>query len=142
MNELENLYSLNLQDHLQSKMDNEFLKQIEKAKKHLVIVEGKKDRTALENLGFTNIFVINSSGKSFPEKIEEIQNMLGKNDKASILTDLDKKGKELHDILKSEFSKLGVKTDSSFREFLKYKDISHIEGLDTFIKNKAQNPIW
>jgi len=117
-------------------MNQEILKQLEKAKDYLIIVEGKKDKNALQSLGFHNIFVINETGKSLPEKIEQIQGMCTKKDKVCILTDFDKKGKQMYLLLKSKLSELGVKLDNSFRGFLLKQNISHIEGLAHFIKNR------
>ncbi len=115
-------------------MNQEFLKQIKKAKDYLIIVEGKKDRNALQQLGFQKIFVIHETGKSLPEKIEQIQNLVGR-DKVCILTDFDKKGKKLYLLLKSKLSELGVRLDNSLRGFLLKQKISHIEGLAHFVKN-------
>ncbi len=108
--------------------------ELEKAKDYLIIVEGKKDKRALEELGFQNIFVINETGKSLYEKIEQIENIAGKK-KICILTDFDKKGKKLYLLLKSELSQRGVRLDSSLRGILLKSRISHIEGLASFMKN-------
>lgn len=115
-------------------MNEKFLKQIEKAKDYLSIVEGKKDKAALQQLGFQKIFAIHETGRSLPEKIEQIQELVGKN-KVCILTDFDKKGKKLYLLLKSKLQELGVRLDNSLRGFLLKQKISHIEGLYHFIKN-------
>lgn len=104
-------------------------KEIEKAKEMLIIVEGNKDKNALINLGFNNIFVINETGKSLYEKIEEIEKIAGKQ-KVCILTDFDKKGKKLYLLLKDELSKRKVRLDGSFRQFLLKNNVSHIEGIN------------
>lgn len=109
-------------------------KELEKAKDLLLIVEGKKDFLSLKKLGFKNIFVINETGKSIYEKIEEIELLAGKN-KICILTDFDKKGKQLYLLLKSELGKRKVRLDNTLRGILLKLDISHIEGLSNFIKN-------
>lgn len=122
-------------------MNHEFLKQIEKAKEHLIIVEGKKDKIALQHLGFEKIFVINETGKSLPEKIEQIFELCEKKDKVCILTDFDKKGKKLYLLLKSKLLEFGVRLDNTLRGFLLKQRISHIEGLYHFIENgKIENP--
>lgn len=113
----------------------ELLKQIEKAKEYLIIVEGKKDKHALQQLGFEKIFVINETGKSLYEKIEQIQNLVGR-DKVCILTDFDKKGKKLYLLLKSKLSESGARLDNTIRGFLLKQKISHIEGLYHFIENE------
>lgn len=116
-------------------MNYELLKQLEKAKEYLIVVEGKKDKHALQQLGFKRIFVINETGKSFYEKIEQIQELCDKKDKVCILTDFDKKGKQMYLLLKSKLSELGVRLDNTLRGYLLKQRISHIEGLFHFIEN-------
>ena len=118
---------------LMNKLDLE--KSIGKYKEYFIIVEGKKDKRALEILGFSNIFIINEAGKSIYEKIEEIEQVAGKT-KICILTDFDKKGKKMYLCLKSELSKRKVRLDNKFRDILLKNNISHIEGLDSFVENK------
>jgi len=117
---------------------HELQKEIEKAKDCLIIVEGKKDFLSLQELGFENIFVINESGKSLYEKIEEIEQIAGKK-KVCILTDFDKKGKKLYLLLKRELSQKKVRMDNTFRGILLKEHISHIEGLSSFIFNNVKN---
>jgi len=96
----------------------------------LIIVEGKKDRKALEKLGIKNI--IELSKKPLFQIIEDIS---CKNKECIILTDLDKKGKQLYGKLNSGLSRLGVRVDNKFREFLqKNTRLSHIEGITTYSK--------
>jgi len=86
-------------------MNSQFSKSLEEAKEHLIIVEGKKDKISLQQLGFQHIFIINESGKSIYEKIEEIEFLVeSEKRKLCILTDFDKKGKQLYLLLKSELS--------------------------------------
>jgi Small primase-like proteins (Toprim domain) len=117
-------------------MNNKLLQEIEKAKKHLIIVEGKKDKVSLKDLGFEKIFVIHETGHSLAEKIEQIQQLLDKKDKACILTDFDKKGKQLYLLLKSKLQEIGVKMDNTLRGILLKEKISHIEGLSKYIGNQ------
>ena len=109
-------------------------KEFNKAKHLFLIVEGKNDKKSLLELSFKDIFVINESGKSIYEKIEEVEEQAGKR-KICILTDFDKKGKKLYLLLKSELSKRKVRLDNSLRGMLLKQKISHIEGLSTFMKN-------
>ncbi|MEK6820292.1 MAG: toprim domain-containing protein [Nanoarchaeota archaeon] len=111
-----------------------FEKILSQAKGMLIVVEGKKDKIALEKLGFEYIFVINETGHSLYEKIEEIEKNAGKK-KICILTDFDKKGKKLYLLLKSELGKRRVKLDNAFREALLKQRVSHIEGLSNFMDN-------
>lgn len=109
-------------------MQTELEEEIEKIKEYLIIVEGKKDKIALENLGLKHIFVINQPSKSLYEKIEEIEN-IANNKKICILTDFDKKGRKLYLIINSELSQRKVKLDNNFRLFLSRLKIIYIEDL-------------
>ncbi|MBU0536373.1 MAG: toprim domain-containing protein [Nanoarchaeota archaeon] len=96
----------------------------------LIIVEGKKDKKALESLGVHDIITLN---KPLFEIVEEAAS---RNQEVILLTDFDRKGKELYGKLKKDLIKNGVKVDLYFREFLqKNTRLSHIEGLGTFFKN-------
>ncbi len=101
---------------------------IEKAKSYLIIVEGKKDKLALEELGFRNIFVLNHSGKSILESIEQIEMLAGKT-KICILTDFDKKGRKLYLLVKSELSQKRVHLDNSLRNLFLKKGVFYIEDV-------------
>ena len=97
----------------------------------IIVVEGKKDKAALTKLGIKNI--IELSKKPLFQIIEEVAD----NEKECIiLTDLDKKGKELYGKINSGMQKLGIKVDNKFRNFL-YKNtkLRQIEGITTYMKN-------
>ncbi len=115
-------------------MKEALLEALGKSRQHLVIVEGKKDKRALEKLGFPFIFVINQEGKSLYEKIEEIET-LASGRKVCILTDFDKKGKQLYLLLKKELSMTKVKMDNTLRSVLLKFHISHVEGLASFVEH-------
>ena len=105
----------------------EFQKLINKAKGSniLIIVEGKKDRNALNNIGIRNIIELNK--KPLYQIVEEISS---DNDECIILTDLDKKGKELYGRLNSDLQRRGVKINNKLRDFLfKNTKIRQIEGI-------------
>ncbi len=105
----------------------EFNRIIEKIKilNTLIIVEGKKDRNALNNMGIKNIIELNK--KPLYQIVEEISNS---NEECIILTDLDKKGKELYGRLNSDLQIRGVKVNNKLREFLfKNTKIRQIEGV-------------
>ena len=107
--------------------DNELLQMIEKLSDSgkTIIVEGKKDKAALEKLGVKNkIFTINKPLFAVAEEIA------AKSKDVVILTDLDKKGKELYGKLSTMLQRLGVRIDNYYREFLfKKTKIRQIEGL-------------
>src|SRR3989344_7055304 len=94
----------------------------------LIIVEGKKDRAALKELGITNITQL--SKKSIPSIIDDISES---ENQCAILTDLDKEGKKLYGKLSIGLQKNGIKTNNSFRNFL-YKEtkLRTIEGLKNY----------
>lgn len=116
---------------------DEILKEIKKAIDNslLIIVEGKKDKASLEQLGFNpeNIFIINVKGtiNEFIEKIIE------KNRETIILTDFDSTGKKLYFQIKRELVKNGIKVNNSLRLSMLKAKISHIEGLAKFIDNNS-----
>lgn len=105
-----------------------------KYKDYVFIVEGKKDVASLHGLGFERIYAIHETGVSLRERIEKIAGELDKKDKVCILTDFDKKGKQLYLLLKKEFQEMGVKLDSSLRGILLKAGVSHIEGLYEFMQ--------
>jgi len=107
---------------------------IEKYKDYVVVVEGKKDVASLKALGFEKVYAIHNTGVSLRERIEQIIEKLEKRDKVCILTDFDKKGKQLYFLLKKEFGELGVRLDSSLRGVLLKARVSHVEGLYAFMK--------
>ena len=117
----------------------EYLKaEIEKYKYYAVIVEGKKDVASLEALGFVKVQAIHSTGVPLRERVEQIINNLEKKDKVCILTDFDKKGKQLYLMLKKEFGELGARIDSTLRGVLLKSGVSQIEGLYDFMRRNEQ----
>jgi len=114
-----------------SKKINELGNLVEKIKSSntLVIVEGKKDKAALRKLGIANI--IELSKRPLFQIVEEIA---GSNEECIILTDLDKKGRELYGILNSDLQKNGVKINNELRDFLfRHTKIRQIEGISADI---------
>lgn len=115
---------------MKSKVEMEFSGHINKIKnsKILVIVEGKKDRKALESLGIKNIVELSKK-----PLFEIIENISISNKDCIILTDLDKKGKELYGKLNSGLQKHGVRVDDKFRKFIfGHTKIRQIESLSRF----------
>lgn len=93
----------------------------------LVVVEGKKDNAALQRFGINKENIVELNKKPIFSIIEEIS---GKTDECTILTDLDRKGKELFGKLNSGLQAHGVKVNNSFREFLfKRTKLRQIEGI-------------
>jgi len=114
---------------------NPRLKQdIEKYKEYIILVEGNKDVQALKLLGFDQVYEIHKTSISLKERLEQISTFLEKKDKVCILTDLDKKGKQLYMKIKPMLQELGVRIDSSLRGLLIKARISHIENLPKFLE--------
>jgi 5S rRNA maturation endonuclease (ribonuclease M5) len=109
----------------------EFDQWLEKLKKEckLIIVEGSKDKKALESLDLTNIITLRQ--KPLFQIVEEVAEQTKD---AIILTDLDKEGKMLFSKLSKDLQKLGVRVDNRFREFLfKETKLRQIEGIRRYI---------
>lgn len=97
----------------------------------IILVEGKKDKAALEHFGITNVKTLYK--KSLFHIIEDIAEQY---DEVILLTDLDKEGKLLYGKLSRELQHKGIKIDTTFREFLqKNTKLSHIEGLVKYCQN-------
>jgi len=84
-------------------------------KKEAVIVEGKKDYVALEQLGFKNIININK-GKALFAVAEDIAM---KHRSVIILSDFDRKGKEICAKLTKMLEDRHVKVNKKARRLLK-----------------------
>mgnify|MGYP006286647133 CR=1 FL=1 len=94
-----------------------------------IIVEGKKDKQALESLGIGREGkIVMLSKRPIYAIIEQVADNATD---AIILTDLDKKGKELYGKLSSGLQRLGVRVDNKYREFLQKQRVSHIEGISS-----------
>lgn len=90
----------------------------------LVIVEGRKDKNALNKLGIRNIIELNK--KPLFSIVEEAAGQK----ECIILTDLDRKGRELYGKLNSGLQERGVKVDNRLRNFLfKSTKLRQIEGI-------------
>ncbi|MBU0614486.1 MAG: hypothetical protein KJ601_00155 [Nanoarchaeota archaeon] len=90
----------------------------------LIVAEGIKDIRGLRGVGVMNDIVSLSRVPLF-RIIEELAEQ-----EVIILTDFDKKGKELYGKLNSGLQQVGAKVDNKFREWLRRNTkFSHIEGL-------------
>lgn len=106
------------------KNKEEWKEKIQQTEK-VIIVEGKKDKEALNSLGVKNIVIINGPLYKVVEDVAEITN------EVVILTDFDREGRKLYGFLKSNFQRNGVKIDTYFREFLmKNTKITCIESIE------------
>jgi len=87
------------------------------------IVEGKKDKQALESLEINNIHYL--KGNPLYKIVELFEN----EKEIILLTDLDTEGRKLFSVLSKQFQKKRVKINNKFREFLFKNKVSHIESL-------------
>ena len=93
----------------------------------LVIVEGKKDRKALQELGVEKIMTLDAHHK-LVEKVTEKEVVL--------LVDLDKEGKKLYSQLKDLLSRRGVKVNDKLRHYLfRNTKLRQVEGLTRYVGN-------
>lgn len=96
----------------------------------LVIVEGKKDKKALEEFGIKNILTFDAH-HALAEKINEKEVVL--------LVDLDKEGKKIYGKLKDILSRKGIKINDKLRHYLfRNTKLRQIEGLVTYINNSTK----
>ena len=90
-----------------------------------IIVEGKKDKLALERFEISNIITL--SKYPIYKIVEDISS---NNKKCILLVDLDKEGKKLYNKLRNGLQRNGVKVNNKFRNFLfRETKLSNIEGL-------------
>lgn len=116
------------------KFNPKLRQEIEKFLDYVVLVEGKKDEASLKQLGFTKVYAIHKTGTPLKENLLQISNQIEKKDKVCILTDFDRKGKQLYLLIKSELQQLGIRLDSTLRGILLKSKVSHIEGLSSFFE--------
>ena len=111
------------------KLAEEILNLIDNLKDKGVIVEGKKDKAALEKLDVENIIMIDR--RPLFMVVEEVSS---KFKSVALLVDLDKEGKLLYSKLNHDLSQKGVHIDNELRNYLFRKTkLREIEGLDSFL---------
>ena len=98
-----------------------------KRKGLLVVVEGPKDKRALEALGVERVFSLKKPLYAVVEEISSEKEVV-------LLTDLDEEGKKLYHKLFVDFQRHGVKINNKLREFLFKTKLRHIEGLTKYLQ--------
>lgn len=102
----------------------------------LLIVEGERDVDSLRTIGIkNNIVAVKSCGKTIQEIIDEISSL---NKEIILLTDFDKRGRELAERLCKSLEGMKVKVNLKFwRELCELLggDIKDIEGLTACLEN-------
>ncbi|HLC74800.1 MAG TPA: hypothetical protein VJH88_03000 [Candidatus Nanoarchaeia archaeon] len=92
-----------------------------------VVVEGKKDRKALEEFGVKRII----EKDAYYKLVDKLQN----EKEVSLLVDLDKEGKKIYARLNDELSRRGVRINNKLRHFLfRETKIRQIEGLTRYMQ--------
>lgn len=111
---------------------NEFDEELEilkeSSREKVVLVEGPKDKKALDKLGIKNVMVLRKPLYLVTEHIEKT----GK--ECILLLDLDKAGKRLYGILNHDLNQFGVQIDNRFREFLFKTKLRQIEGITRYME--------
>ncbi len=93
----------------------------------LCIVEGKKDKAALESFGLQRIIMLYHS-----PLFAIVESIPAECHKVAILTDLDTEGRSLYRRLSKELERRGIQIDDGFRLFLfKETKLRQIESLRT-----------
>jgi 5S rRNA maturation endonuclease (ribonuclease M5) len=113
-----------------SEIISEFIKKLQ-SEDVPIIVEGKKDKEALEKFGVNNVHTL--SGKPAYKIAEEMKD----ESRVILLLDLDRKGREIKSQLLHSFEKVGAKVDLRYDKMLRQTQLSHIEGLPKYIENRG-----
>ena len=102
----------------------------------LVIVEGKRDLTVLRNLGLKAPIIKTQTKLSRPSLIEKIKTYAGQNGQVLILTDFDKRGKEIYRFIEKELELYGIKNLKRERGLIRrhMEDWTTIEQLVSLFK--------
>jgi len=99
----------------------------------LVVVEGRKDKEALERLGVQRVVTV--AQKPLYRVVESMMN----EKEVIILTDFDAEGKRWYGRLFRSLQRVGVKVDNSYRLFLMRETrLSHVEGLARYAARRTR----
>jgi 5S rRNA maturation endonuclease (ribonuclease M5) len=137
---------LNTQKNMPSIVDTERAERLREIIQYLhevnegipVIVEGKKDASALRSLGLIGDIITLHNGKNLYDFCDDIA---GRFERVVLLLDWDRKGEELNRSL-SHHLKGHWEEFSSFRELLRMlcqKEIKDVEGIPTLLKRLEGN---
>lgn len=112
---------------LSAELEGEFWSLLGKLDGAAVVVEGRKDKAALESLGVDGSRIVALNKTALFAVAESVASEYGA---AIILTDLDGEGKKLYGRLNTMLQDLGVKVNNDLRNFLFRKTkIRQVEGL-------------
>lgn len=99
-----------------------------KRKGFLVIVEGVKDKRALESFGVTKVVTLK---KPVFAVVEEVA---ARSKDVVVLTDLDAEGKKLYGSLVAGLQRKGVRIHNKLRNALFTSKLRQIEGLPSYLR--------
>lgn len=106
----------------------EFIKKLQKETDSLIIVEGRKDKTALKYWDIKQpIYCYNPPIFQF---VENIVKKTSQKTRIISLLDADPEGKRIHRGLKREFGRLGYHFSSRFWRKMQQFDITYVEGMN------------
>jgi 5S rRNA maturation endonuclease (ribonuclease M5) len=112
----------------------------ESAKGKPIVVEGKKDAQALQELGINGtIYTVKTGGKSFLEATSEIETLGAR--EVILLLDFDRRGREGTERLHRELERAKIKVNVRFRRELKAlvgHEIQCIESLPAYLVTAVQ----
>ena len=100
---------------------------------HVALIEGNKDRRALDNLGLSSLQTIEVQREGGPLRAAEMLSEMNRS--AIILTDWDDRGNRIEQDLRIQLDALCVRYDTEIRLRLRdlcIKDIKDVESLDSF----------
>ena len=112
--------------------NDELREELEEAREKgfLILVEGKNDKKAFEELGFENVFAIDKMAHY--RVVEEVAKRAKE---AVIMTDLDKEGKKLYSYFNHHLCQNGVRVNNKLREFMfRETKLRQMEGLVSYLK--------
>lgn len=98
----------------------------------LVIVEGKRDVSVLRNLGLKAPIIKTQTRLTRPTLLEKIKVKAGRDGQVLILTDFDKKGKEIYRFIEKELELSGIKNLKRDRRMIR-KYMEHWTTIEQLI---------
>ncbi len=102
---------------------------------HIALIEGNKDRRALDNLGLSDLRTIEVQREGGPLRAAEMVSEMDLT--AIILTDWDDRGDRIERDLRIQLDALCVRYDTTFKDRLRdicIKDIKDVESLDSLYR--------
>jgi 5S rRNA maturation endonuclease (ribonuclease M5) len=107
----------------------------ESAKGKPVVVEGKKDAQALQEIGVNGtVLMVKTGGKSFLQATAEIERLGAK--EVILLLDFDRRGKEGMERLQRDLERAKIKVNVTFWRMLKAlmgHDVQCVESLPVYL---------